>query len=104
MRIAIITTAIAIAVVAAGSQGVAGATPADRDVEYCQVLAQLGYISSCVTLASYGHGVCAQFDQGNDWYSILKMLDNNFGEGQKSADILVAATKYLCPWHESKTP
>jgi len=73
-------------------------------VAYCQDMASLGHLADCVTLASYGRGVCVQFDKGYDWYTILKRLDTITLDQQFSADILVAAVSDICPWNESKKP
>jgi hypothetical protein len=81
------------------------ADPASNaEVAYCQDMASLGHRADCVTLASYGRGVCVQFDKGYDWYSILKRLDTTTLDQQFSADILVAAVSDICPWNESKKP
>lgn len=76
----------------------------DRDVAYCQDMAALGHLGPCSALLSYGMGVCTQFDQGNDWYSILKALDAAVVDQTLSSDILVAAVTDICPWDKSKKP
>jgi len=83
----------------------AHADPASNpEVAYCHDMASLGHLTDCVTLASYGRGVCTQFDKGTDWYTILKQLDTITLDQQFSADILVAAVSDMCPWNESKKP
>jgi Protein of unknown function (DUF732) len=76
----------------------------NQAVAYCQDMAALGHLADCATLASYGRGVCAQFDKGYDWYTILTRLDTITKDQQFSADILVAAVSDICPWNESKKP
>lgn len=84
--------------------GHAMAAPTLDNVDsYCELLAATGHIGNCVTFASYGRGVCYQFDDGYDWYEVLTNLDSAVGEAH-SAAILVTAVSELCPWHESKTP
>lgn len=77
---------------------------ADPQVAYCQDMASLGHRADCATLAGYGRAVCAQFDKGNDWYSILRQLDPITLDQQFSADILVAAVRDICPWNASEKP
>ena len=77
---------------------------ADAEVSYCRDMASLGHLADCVTLVSYGRGVCIQFDRGFDWYTILKRLDAATMDRELSADILVAAVADICPWNQSKKP
>lgn len=87
-----------------GGIGLARAIPTlENEESYCELLAATGHIGNCVTLASYGKGVCVQFDDGYDWYTVLTNLESAIGE-EHSAAVLVTAVSELCPWHESRTP
>jgi hypothetical protein len=74
------------------------------EAAYCHDIAVLGHRANCANLASYGHGVCAQFDKGIDYRTILQQLDTVTADQQFSADILVVAVRDLCPWNEAKKP
>lgn len=98
VRIAVVAVGLFLGVIAVAP----GSALADNQ-SYCELMNATGHFGQCSSMASYGHGVCAQFDRGNDWYSILTQLDSTVGE-EHSAAVLVTAVSELCPWHEGKTP
>ncbi len=80
-----------------------GVTPPGGASSYCQLMIATGHFGDCATMSSYGFGVCAQFDRGYDWFSIMQQLDATVGVDH-SAAVMVTAVSELCPWNESKTP
>jgi len=98
MRVAVASVGVFL-----GAAAVAPASALADGRRYCELMHATGHFGECSSMASYGHGVCAQFDRGYDWYSILSQLDSVVGE-EHSAAVLVTVVSELCPWHEGRTP
>jgi hypothetical protein len=76
---------------------------AEPDLEFCRDMAAVGYPGNCATLVSLARDVCAQYDRGLDWSTILQRLDLATKDEGLSNYIIAGAPLYFCPQHDDKT-
>ena len=76
---------------------------AEPELDFCRDMAAVGYPSDCANLANLAKDVCAQYDRGLDWSTILQRLDIATKDEGLSNYIIAGAPLYFCPEHDDKT-
>lgn len=76
---------------------------AGPELDFCRGLAGAGYPGDCATLAGLARDVCAQYDRGVDWASIVQRLDAATQNEGLSNYIMAGAPLYFCPEHDDET-
>jgi hypothetical protein len=76
---------------------------AEPELDFCRDMAAVGYPTDCATLASLAKDVCAQYDRGLDWSTVLQRLDIATKDEGLSNYIIAGAPLYFCPEHDDKT-
>lgn len=77
----------------------AGASP---ELDYCRAMASAGVPGDCATLAGFAADVCAQYDRGLDWTTIVERLDAATKNEAVSNFVMAGAPMYFCPEHRGK--
>jgi hypothetical protein len=72
---------------------------AGPELDFCRDMAAVGYPGDCATLVGL-RDVCAQYDRGLDWQTVLQGLDR---ATKVSNYIIAGAPMYFCPEHDDKT-
>ena len=76
---------------------------ASPELDFCRGMAGAGYPGDCATLTGLAKDVCAQYDRGVDWTSIVHRLDAATQNEGLSNYIMAGAPLYFCPEYEGKT-
>jgi hypothetical protein len=75
---------------------------ASPELDFCRAMADVGYPGDCAVLAGLAKDVCAQYDRGLDWTSIVEKLDVATKDDGMSNFIMAGAPMYFCPEHDDK--
>jgi len=100
------TNIVRIALIVAGITGAlvhAPSAAAEPDVEFCKAMTAVGYSGDCATLAGLARDVCAEYDRGVDWTTVLTRVDLATKDEGLSNFIMAGAPLYFCPEHDDKT-
>jgi Protein of unknown function (DUF732) len=76
---------------------------AGPELDFCRDMAAVGYPGDCATLVGLARDVCAQYDRGLDWQTVLQGLDRATKDESLSNYIMAGAPLYFCPEHHDKT-
>ncbi len=95
-------TALLLAGAIASFPGAPGAA-ASPESDYCRAMASAGVPGECATLTSLAKDVCAQYDRGVAWTTIVERLDAATKDQQLSNFIMAGAPMYFCPEHDDET-
>jgi hypothetical protein len=80
------------------------ANAAPDNNSFCNQLAALGYPGQCTTIVALAKGVCAQYDRGVDWSTVVKQVDTKTNDEGLSNYIMAGAPMYFCPQHQDMSP
>ena len=80
----------------------APAANASPDAEFCQAMTGVGYTGDCATIVGYATDVCAQYDSGAGWETVVEELDARTDDEALTNFIVAGAPLYFCPQHSGK--
>jgi hypothetical protein len=76
---------------------------ADPAADFCRDMAGVGYTGDCATVTKLAKGVCAQYDRGLDWETVVATVDAATKDQSLSNYVMAGAPLYFCPQHDNKT-
>lgn len=74
----------------------------DPDAEFCSAMTNVGYTGDCTSLVNLARGVCAQYDRGLDWETVVANVDAVTADESLSNYVLAGAPMYFCPEYAGK--
>lgn len=75
---------------------------ASPDGEFCDAMAGVGYTGDCGTIVDLATEVCAQYDLGVPWETVVADVDAQTSDELLSNFVVAGAPMYFCPEHSGK--